>query len=69
MHPVRGHAAQEIFFHIDDPGRHGNGDQAGRFAGLDDEIRKQIQALMAEAQSSNRRASHGPAGVDGDLNP
>ena len=40
-----------------------------RFAGLDDEIRKQIQALMAEAQSSNRRASHGPAGVDGDLNP
>ena len=22
MHPVRSHAAHEIFFHIDDPGRH-----------------------------------------------
>jgi hypothetical protein len=40
-----------------------------RFAGLDDRLREQIEALMAEAQSSNRRASHGPAGVDGDLTP
>jgi PilZ domain len=42
---------------------------AVRFAGLDDEMRQQIQALMAEAESSNRRATGGPAGVDGDLNP
>ena len=27
-----------------------------RFAGVDDDIREQIQSLMAEAQSSNRRA-------------
>jgi hypothetical protein len=38
-----------------------------RFSGLDDGIREQLEALMAEAQSSNRRASHGPAGADGDL--
>jgi hypothetical protein len=40
-----------------------------RFAALEPDMREQIQALMAEAQSSNRRASLGPAGVDGDLTP